>query len=50
MIAVAGAAIVCATLPASSAGRSRSLASGLLTNAIRAGQQLDDVGPHFINS
>ena len=50
MIAVTGAAIVWATLPASSAGFSRSLASRLLTNTIRAGQQLPDVGPHFISS
>ncbi len=48
MIAVAGAAIVCATLPRSSAGLSRSFPSGVVTNTIRAGQQLPDVGPHFM--
>jgi rubrerythrin len=44
MIAVAGAAIVLATLPAASAGRSLSFASGLRTNRIRAGQLLAVVG------
>ena len=47
---VTGAAIVFSRLPASSAGRSFSLASGERTNTKRAGVLLAVVGPHFIRS
>ena len=45
MMAVIGAAMLLARLPSASAGWSFSLASLDLTNTMRAGQQLAEVGP-----
>jgi hypothetical protein len=45
MIAVAGAAIVCATLPRSSAGSRRFFPSGVVTNTNRAGRRCSTWGP-----
>src|SRR5712671_4690437 len=49
-MAVIGAAIVFSTLPAASAGRSRSLAPGERTNTMRIGETLALVGPIFARS
>ncbi len=49
-MAVTGAAMVLSTLPAISAGLSLALASGDLTNTIRIGQVLAEVGPSFARS
>src|SRR5262245_20261534 len=47
MTTVTGADLAFATLPALRQPSRRSFASGVRTNTKRAGQQLDDVGPHF---
>ena len=50
MMAVTGAVFVFSTLPGFMQASSFSLASGDLTNTMRAGEQLAEVGPHFIKS
>ena len=50
MMAVTGAAMVFSKFPGANAGRSRSFASGVRKNRMRAGEQLALVGPHFMMS
>ena len=50
MMAHTGAAMVFSTLPGASAGLSRSFASGDLTNTMRIGHVLAEVGPSLARS
>ena len=50
MIAVTGACFVLSTLPGLNAGSSRTLASGVRTNRMRAGHEFALVGPIFMMS
>ena len=50
MIAVTGAARVFSTLPGDTHASSFALAAGERTKTIRAGDELAEVGPHFISS
>ena len=49
-MAVTGAVMILSTLPASSAGFSRSFASRDFTKMIRSGHMLAEVGPIFARS
>jgi hypothetical protein len=50
MIAVTGADLVFSTLPGETQPSSFAFASGERTKTIRAGDELAEVGPHFIRS